>query len=149
MSFDSRSKLAPIAHDVSYQLREDSTNAEQRFWEQVRNRKFLCLKFRRQHPLFVDHYGRETFCVADFYCHEKRLVVELDGGIHKSQRQDDVERENLIRENGLRVKRFMNEEVEADIEKVMKELETFIEVFCKLKSPHPNPSPKGRGGLVT
>jgi very-short-patch-repair endonuclease len=131
MSFDSKSKLTPIAHDVSRQLRKSSTKAERLFWERVRNKRFLDLKFRRQHPLFVDDYGRDTFCVVDFYCHEKRLVVELDGGIHENQKKQDAERDELMRENGLRVKRFTNEEVEGNIEKVMKELETFMEVFCK------------------
>lgn len=130
MSLDAKAKLSPIAHDVSLELRRNSTKAEKIFWERVRNRKFLGLKFRRQHPLLVDDDGRETFLVADFYCHEKRLDIELDGGIHKSQKKRDDEREELMRENGLRVVRFRNEEVEENIEFVLKKLEMYIRKFC-------------------
>lgn len=130
MSLDAKAKLSPIAHDVSLELRRNSTKAEKIFWERVRNRQFLGLKFRRQHPLLVDDDGRETFLVADFYCHEKRLDVELDGGIHKSQKKRDDEREKLMRENGLRVVRFRNEEVEENIEFVLKKLEMYIRKFC-------------------
>lgn len=60
-------------------MRNRSTPAENLFWGRVRNRGFLGLKFYRQHPIFVDLDGRETFYVADFYCHEHKLLVEVDG----------------------------------------------------------------------
>ena len=60
-------------------LRQRQTDAEEKLWQLIRNRKLSGLKFRRQHPL--DKY------IADFCCHEKRLVIELDGGIHKSKVQ--------------------------------------------------------------
>lgn len=50
------------------------TEAEDILWKHLRNKKLNGLKFRRQHPLDI--------FIADFYCHEKKLVIELDGGIH-------------------------------------------------------------------
>lgn len=130
MSLDARRKLAPIAIDSSRELRKRLTSAEEMFWDRVRNRKFLGLKFRRQHPLFVDDRGRETFYVADFYCHEKRLIVELDGRSHDGRESKDAERERLIREYGIRVKRFKNSQIEKDIENVMRQMEEHISELC-------------------
>ena len=115
MSLSVKDKLIPIAKGVCRELRSNATPAEQLFWEEVRDRKFLNLKFYRQHPLFVDINGRETFFVADFYCHEKKLIIEIDGRIHDFQTNDDVLREQIIRDKSIRVLRFRNEEVEKDI----------------------------------
>jgi very-short-patch-repair endonuclease len=57
------------------------TPAEQILWDRLRGRRFQGLKFRRQHPL-----GR---FIVDFYCAEHRLVIELDGGIHRHQQEYD------------------------------------------------------------
>jgi very-short-patch-repair endonuclease len=71
-------------------LRKNTTDAERRLWEKLRNRKLRNLKFRRQHP--IHKY------VADFYCAEHKVVVELDGGIHqlKEQKIYDQERTNEL-----------------------------------------------------
>ena len=53
-------------------LRREATDAERFLWSLLRNRQFLGLKFRRQHPL--------GGYIVDFYCHEARLGIELDGG---------------------------------------------------------------------
>ena len=86
-------------------LRQRQTEAEEKLWQLIRNRKLNGLKFRRQHPL--DKY------IADFYCHEKRLVIELDGGVHKDRVQQEIDKERtsvLIRLE-ITVIRFKNEEV--------------------------------------
>src|SRR5689334_15835600 len=59
------------------ELRKASTTAERILWEHLRNGKLAGLKFRRQHPLLK--------FIADFYCHEKKLVVELDGAVHNAK----------------------------------------------------------------
>ncbi len=86
-------------------LRQRQTEAEEKLWHLIRNRKLNGLKFRRQHPL-------EKY-IADFYCHEKRLVIELDGGIHRSQMQQEIddERTSVLNRLGITVLRFKNEEV--------------------------------------
>ncbi len=108
-------------------MRRKATPSERIFWEQVGSRRFLGLKFYRQYQFFVDVNGRETFYVADFYCHEKRIAVELDGLIHLRQKEQDALREDLVRDKGIQVKRFKNEEVEADIQQVMNQLKDFIQ----------------------
>ncbi len=62
---------------LARQLRKQQTRSEGLLWQLLRNRQLLGFKFRRQHQ-FGDY-------VADFYCHEGRLVVECDGLVHQSQ----------------------------------------------------------------
>lgn len=74
-------------------------------WAVLRNRKLEGAKFRRQHPL-----GRY---IADFYCHEALLVVELDGSVHDRlyQAEYDKARQEEIEVRGLTVLRLKNDEV--------------------------------------
>jgi len=83
MSFNQKSKLVEVANVIFRDLRKNSKNAEKIFWRTVRDRKFEKRKFVRQHPLFHDMIGKESFFIADFYCHEERLIIELDGDYHK------------------------------------------------------------------
>ena len=57
-------------------LKKEMTPAEKILWGELRNSKLDGHKFRRQHPI-----GK---FIVDFYCHEKKLVIELDGGIHNN-----------------------------------------------------------------
>ncbi|MBS1576389.1 MAG: endonuclease domain-containing protein [Bacteroidetes bacterium] len=99
--------------EYSRELRQVSTEAEKLLWSELRNRKLNGLKFRRQHP--VDKY------VADFYCHEKRLVIELDGVVHDKKENKEYDQARTIELAGLKINvlRFRNDEVENDIEKVL------------------------------
>ena len=47
----------------------------------------------------------------DFYCHKSALVVEVDGNIHDLQQEEDANRERVLREMGLRIIRFKNDEI--------------------------------------
>lgn len=104
------------------ELRKNQTKAEVIFWNKVRNRQFLGLKFYRQYPLFFDLLGKETFYIADFYCHEKRLVVELDGGIHDKQRRQDKLRDDVIDCLGIKVLRISNNDIFNNMDKVLKQV---------------------------
>jgi len=87
------------------QLRASGTKPEAILWACLRNRQLGGAKLRRQHVI-----GRY---VADFHCHEHRLVVELDGGIHDAEEQgeyDVLRGEELARE-GFRVVRLRNQAV--------------------------------------
>lgn len=98
------------------QLRKTSTEAEKVLWEQLRGRKLNGLKFRRQHCIHQ--------FIADFYCHELKLVIELDGSIHhlRDVAQYDDYREKLIMEYGLKVLRFSNDDVFNDIDEVLQKI---------------------------
>ena len=84
-------------------LRQESTDAEQKFWYQVKDRRLEGHKFRRQ--VGVGHY------IVDFLCLDKRLVIELDGGQHDENRAKDEQRSRYIESQGFRVIRFWNNEV--------------------------------------
>jgi very-short-patch-repair endonuclease len=99
--------------NLARQLRRAQTPSGKRLWELLRNRKLSGLKFTRQHP-FVTHnvQGRMEFFIADFYCAQKKLVVELDGSIHDLQPDYDTMRDRILVEKGLRVLRIKNSELD-------------------------------------
>jgi len=120
-------------------LRKSQTDAEALVWMLVRNRRLGGFKFRRQHP--VPPY------VLDIYCHEKQLAVELDGGQHAEQRSRDERRTRELEAKGIRVLRFWNNQVLAETEGVLEVLWSALHEGDGVESPHPNPSPGGRGAL--
>jgi len=120
LSFDPR--LRQVATQLCRDLRKRQTNAEKIFWQTVRDRKFSGLKFYRQYPLFFDYLGKETFFIADFFCHEQRLIVEIDGKIHDYRKDHDQLRTFIINMMGIEVLRFRNEEIENDLGGVLMRL---------------------------
>jgi len=98
------------------ELRQNATRAEQILWQALRNRQVGRLKFRRQHPI-----GR---FILDFYCPEKRLAIEIDGGQHGEPEQHlyDEARTAALAEQGITVLRFSNEEVLNHLEGVLQTL---------------------------
>lgn len=124
-------KLPARIKERARRLRREATSAEKRLWEYLRDRRLAGLKFRRQHPI-------GNF-IVDFYCHELRLVVELEGSIHDKpeQAEYDAGRFRWLEAQGYTILRFRNEEVFEDLEGVL----------GRILSPHPRaPSPSGRGG---
>ena len=90
--------------ELAEELRAKMTEAEEVFWNIIKINEWH-LKFRRQHP--ISNY------IADFYCHNVKLVIELDGGYHENKEVKiyDEARENDIKQYGITVLRFKNEEV--------------------------------------
>ena len=127
MSLSNDPRLHQIAKHLCRNLRKSQTKTEKIFWEAVRNRKFMGLKFDRQFPIFIDFDGRETFFIADFFCFEKNLIVEIDGKIHDYCKDHDELRTEIINRKGIGVVRFKNEEIEKDMELVLKSLEEKLE----------------------
>ncbi len=85
-------------------------------WDKLRGRKLLGYKFLRQYPIIINKINHSTaFYIADFYCAEKRLVVEIDGLIHTMQIDYDNARDSLMREMGLIVIRLTTEEINKDV----------------------------------
>lgn len=103
-------------------LKKNMTFAEILLWEKLRNRRFQNLKFRRQHPI--------SRFVADFYCHEKKLVLEVDGPIHLSieSQEYDENRSFEIEKLGIRILRFKNEEAEKNMEYVLGRISDLINI---------------------
>jgi very-short-patch-repair endonuclease len=122
MSLARDPKLILVAKTLCRDLRKHSTKAEDILWQKVRNHKLFGKKFYRQYPLFFDLYGIETFYIADFFCFENKLVIEIDGGYHEQQKLKDALRTDVINLLGLNVIRFKNEEVEKNINHVLDEI---------------------------
>ena len=96
--------------DRSRELRSRQTKAESLIWNVLRAKRLAGLKFRRQHP--IGPY------FVDFACVEKDVVVELDGGYHDVQYEQDRQRQAVLESEGWQVIRFSNEDVLADAEAV-------------------------------
>ena len=94
-------------------LRRDMTPAERVLWHALRNRAFLGLKFRRQTP--IGPY------IADFFCAELRLVVEVDGGGHGGPR--DTRRDAWMATQGFRTLRLWNGDVLTNLPGVLERLD--------------------------
>jgi very-short-patch-repair endonuclease len=117
----------PAIFIYAKRLRHHPTKAEELLWAYLRKNQ-MGYRFRRQHPMWK--------YVADFYCHFLKLVIEIDGGIHEEEevQQQDEERENDIRNLGLEMIRFTNEEVLFDIDSVLSRI---YEKIDEIKTPRP------------
>lgn len=111
------------------ELRKLQTPAEALFWEIVRDRQFLGLKFRRQHQ--IGDY------IVDFYCHEVQLVIELDGGVHTQTQQKDHKRDSWLQSKGFTVLRFTNTQILEDLDNVLQEISSSISSRGIGSSPTP------------
>ena len=106
-------------------LRQNMTEAEKLLWLNLRSRRLVSLKFLRQHVLIYQvSQNRPYYFIADFYCAEKKLVIEVDGKIHDFQKEEDQHREEIIKGLGLNVLRIKNEEVE-DVHRVLEKIRHF------------------------
>lgn len=112
-------KASPLIFKRAHTLRDRMTEAESVLWSRLCNKQ-LGVKFRRQHLL--SNY------IADFYCHELKLVIEIDGSIHKLKENKllDAERQKNIEELGIKVIRFSNHEVFHEIKKVLGKIKSYI-----------------------
>ena len=98
---------------LARQLRKSMTPCEKILWQRLKGKNIRDIKFRRQHPI--------GFYIADFYCHEIELVIEVDGKIHQrpEKREYDVNRSAEMERLGIKVIRFTNEEIKHHITQVM------------------------------
>lgn len=117
----------PLQIQFARELRKNQTPEEEKIWDKVRGRRLLGYKFLLQHPIIVNKYnGRISFYIADFYCPEKKLVVEIDGLIHTIDIDYDKARDVIMNEMGLLVVRILNEEVHSDVYAVLDKIKTII-----------------------
>ena len=121
----------PDTFSKAKKLRGNMTQAESILWSHLRQNKFLGLKFRRQHPI-------QNF-IADFYCHQLELIIEIDGLYHQTRVQQEVDskRSEILNFNGIQVIRFTNNEVEHQIESVLQKIEVFVKKSIPLPRPYP------------
>jgi len=118
-----KNRNPPLATDIRFnarELRQRETEAEAKLWEHIRDRQLDRFKFRRQHPK-----GRQ---ILDFYCHDAKLAVELDGWIHDEEKQQSKDnfRTALLEETGVTVIRFKNHDVMNNISDVLNKIRTIL-----------------------
>ena len=97
-------------------MRHTATDAENFMWQILRAKRFMNLKFRRQHVIVP--------YIVDFYCHEIGLVIELDGSQHGADDaiEYDVERTKFLDVLGLTVVRYWNCDVLGRTDVVLEDL---------------------------
>jgi|AntRauTorckE5430_2_1112549.scaffolds.fasta_scaffold00411_4 very-short-patch-repair endonuclease len=109
------------------ELRKNQTPAELFFWNKVRKRQFMGLRFNRQ--FIIQHsnvLGKKSYFIPDFFCFERKIIVEIDGKIHDQQKEYDEIRTTILKEMGYHIIRFENDQVLNNWNKVAQILETFI-----------------------
>ncbi len=89
--------------ELARDLRKNPTPAERILWEELKEKKLEGFKFRNQHPVY--RY------ILDFYCHEKRLAIEVDGDIHKNRSDYDAFRDEFLKSMGITTLRVQNKDV--------------------------------------
>jgi very-short-patch-repair endonuclease len=107
--------VKPAILQQARDLRHPLTPAEAKIWSRVRNRG-LGFKIRRQHPI-------ERF-IADFYCAEAKLVIEIDGDSHADPDQEEYDsaRTEWLQRHGYKVIRIRNEDVHRHLENALNEI---------------------------
>jgi very-short-patch-repair endonuclease len=105
--------------DRRRELRERSTKEEEILWSRIRNNKLGC-KFKRQHS--IGGY------ILDFYCSGRKLIIEIDGASHntKEAREYDENRDEYFEELDYKTIRFLNIEIENEIEKVLNKIQNYL-----------------------
>ncbi|MHB8647482.1 MAG: endonuclease domain-containing protein [Thermomicrobiales bacterium] len=119
---------------VARELRTQPTSSEEQLWGALRNRRLDGAKFRRQQAIGP--------FVVDFFCAERRLIVEVDGSIHETQREHDEERQRLLEACGYHVVRVSAQAVEANVSSAMVAIKDALDRY---RSPSPRDG-EGVGG---
>ena len=111
------------------ELRNNMTDSEKLLWKQLKNRQLSGYKFLRQHPIVykADYKGLNYF-VADFYCNEKKTVIELDGPIHNDTEEYDRFRDIEMKEKGIHVLRLKNDDL-TKMEEVLQIIKKHLDII--------------------
>ncbi|MBI5222658.1 MAG: endonuclease domain-containing protein [Candidatus Magasanikbacteria bacterium] len=98
-------------------LRHSLTKAETTLWQWLRKNK-TGFRFRRQTSI-----GKY---IVDFYCHQSKLIIEVDGGIHEEQVGYDNKRDDWLKKQGYKILRLKNEDVIYNLDLVLNQINNFI-----------------------
>jgi len=113
--------------ELCRELRKNPTPSEKKLWNILRKRQLKGFRFLRQKPIIYKQInGKAFFFIADFYCAERKLIIELDGEIHRKQKAYDQKRDRILERLGYTVLRINNSEL-ADMEMVRKRIITYLQ----------------------
>jgi leucyl-tRNA synthetase len=129
-----------VLKEFSKANRQNQTETESVFWENVRGNK-LGYKIRRQHAIGI--------FIADFVCLDRRLVIEIDGEYHMNNKEYDIARTAFLKDEGFSVIRFTIHEVKNDLSRVLAQLKSTLSQRTSIKQSALPLSPgKGRGEAI-
>ena len=114
-----KSRENSVIIETTRLLRRKNTRCESILQQKLRNKRLSGSKFHRQHAIKFIIDSQKRFFVADFYCFENKLVIEIDGKIHERQKDYDELRTYIMNTIGIKVIRFKNEEVENNLGDVL------------------------------
>ncbi|MEE9284505.1 MAG: DUF559 domain-containing protein [Dehalococcoidia bacterium] len=100
--------------EAAKRLRREMTSEERRLWQALRGNRLHGLHFRRQQVI--------RGFIVDFYCHQRGLVVEVDGPQHRGEAAYDAERDRVLAALGLKIHRVANQEVKEDLPRVLQRI---------------------------
>ena len=128
-----------LLQDKAREMRRNPTEAESALWNFLSGDK-MGVHFRRQHPVFG--------YIPDFVCLKERLIIEIDGGYHLAEEQQemDLERTEYLNQMGYVVLRFTNESVLNDIDTVLEEISDTLEEISLNAQSNQSPLPLGGAG---
>lgn len=117
---------------LAKELRNNSTKSEVYLWNHLKGKRMRGYDFHRQKPI-----GK---FIVDFYCNKLLLVIELDGYSHDFDEvyAKDMAKEKVLKDMGLVLLRFADDEVMNDIDNVLRSIEGFIEDYEKKHTPSPS-----------
>ena len=106
------------------ELRKNLTEAEKALWKKLRGKRLAGLKFFRQ-------YGIGAY-IADFYCPQRKLVIEVDGGQHFSEdgKTYDAQREHYMSSLGIYTLRFSNLDILKNIDGTWERIIQVVKEMC-------------------
>ena len=116
---------------IAERLRRGMTVTEKIIWDRVCKNQ-LGVRIRRQHPVCK--------FIADFYCHEVKLIIEIDGGIHlrPENKEYDISRDTILKEFQIEILRFTNDEVINEPDLVIEKITRTIEALKQKLVQKPN-----------
>lgn len=117
----------PKLKELARKLRTKSTKSEIRLWQYLKSKKVMGYDFHRQKPI-------DTF-IVDFFCNKLKLAIELDGYTHTFEEiaEKDVVKQERLKELGIEVLRFCDEDVMKNTDGVLQVIRRFIEDYEKQK----------------
>ncbi len=124
----------PKLKELARELRTKSTKSEIKLWQYLKSKKMMGCDFHRQKP--IDNF------IVDFFCNKLKLAIELDGYTHTFEEiaEKDAVKQERLKELGITVLRFCDEDVVKNTDGVLQVIRRFIEDYEKQKKHPPDPS---------
>jgi len=114
------------------ELRANQTDSEKLLWKELRGRRLSGYKFLRQHPiLYKGNLIRFNYFIADFYCYEKKVVIELDGPVHDTKVEYDQYRDSELQNHEIHILHIKNEELR-NMTQTLQKIKQYMDAINRL-----------------